>query len=83
MKKVICIIWAVFLVFSLTSCDKANENEDCDFIVYVSVYGKIHSSPDCSGMIYYNTMLLADAIREGYVICQNCEDDIYNHISTR
>ena len=43
-----------------------------DSTVYVSKYGKIHKSSDCSGMKYYDTMTYSEARSEGYVRCQNC-----------
>ena len=81
MKKVICIALCIFLILLLTSC--AEEKEEYyyyDVIVYVSRYGKIHSYPNCSGMVYYTSMPLFTAISEGYVVCKKCEDDIYGAI---
>lgn len=80
MKKVICIVLSIFFIFAFISCDNAEESSD--IIVYVSRYGKIHSDPNCSGMIYYKTMTLYTAINEGYVLCKNCSEDLerYNDV---
>lgn len=81
MKKVICVALCIIFVFALISC--GNEKEEhyyYDIIVYVSRYGKIHSYPNCSGMIYYTSMPLTTAISEGYAMCKKCEDDIYEAI---
>ena len=53
------------LVFCLYSCQQNST-------VYVSNYGKIHSSSKCSGMRYYTKMKYADAVEAGYSKCKNC-----------
>ena len=77
MKKIICVILCVLFIFTLTSCSEQEEkHQDYNIIVYVSRYGKFHSHPNCSGMVYYRTMTLYDAINEGNVVCKKCEKDI-------
>ncbi len=77
MKKLICIVLCIFFMFSLTNCaEEKEEDHYYDIIVYVSRYEKIHAYPDCSGMIYYTSMPLKTAIKEGYAICKKCEEDI-------
>ena len=74
MKKIFCLALSILFIFALISCDNAEENYDT--IVYVSRYGKIHSEADCSGMIYYDTMTLSEALDKGYVWCKKCFEDI-------
>lgn len=49
--------------------DNSADNAD---IVYVSRYGKIHKSSDCSGMKYYKVMDCNEAIALGFSLCRNC-----------
>ena len=77
MKKILCVILCILFIFTPVGCSEEKEDyRDHDIIVYVSRYGKFHSHPNCSGMIYYKTMTLYDAINEGNVVCKKCENDI-------
>ena len=74
MKKVVCSVLSIFFIFSLISCDNAEEKDDSYTYstVYVSRYGKIHSDSNCSGMKYYTAMPLDSALDAGYVLCKKC-----------
>ena len=74
MKKIICIALSIFFIFTLTSCDNAEEKDGSYTYstVYVSRYGKIHSDANCSGMKYYTAMPLDKALDAGNVLCKKC-----------
>ena len=57
--------------------DKNYETEpelwmDINDTVYVSNTGKIHLSPDCSGMKNYDEMIYEEACEAGYEHCSRC-----------
>ena len=80
MKKFTCVVLSILCIIFLTNCKEKEKNQNYDVAVYVSKYDKIHSYPDCSGMMYYTEMSLSEAISEDYDICQKCEEDIENAI---
>lgn len=45
---------------------------DMNDTVYISSTGKIHLSPDCSGMKAYDEMTYEDACEAGYEHCSRC-----------
>ena len=72
-----CFVLCILLVVAQTSCAEETEKEQCyEIIVYVSRYNKIHSYPNCSNMVYYTPMPLSIAIKERYVICKKCKEDL-------
>ena len=83
-KRLICLLLALCMVFSLCACAKDNVEEPepsetaavntaNDRTVYVSQSGgKIHRYNDCSGMKYYDTMTYGEAIDDGYTVCEKC-----------
>lgn len=46
--------------------------EDDDKTVYISSSGIIHKINDCSGMEDYEVMSYAEAIEDGYRLCEDC-----------
>lgn len=83
-KRLICLLLALCMVFSLCACAKDNVedpqpsetatvNTANDRTVYVSQSGgKIHRYNDCSGMKYYDVMTYSEAIDKGFDLCQKC-----------
>lgn len=83
-KRLICLLLALCMVFSLCACAKDNVEEPepsgtatvntaNDRTVYVSQSGgKIHRYNDCSGMKYYDVMTYSEAIDKGFELCQKC-----------
>ena len=45
---------------------------DADKTVYISSSGIMHKINNCSGMKEYEVMSYADAIEDGYSMCENC-----------
>lgn len=78
MKRIICLLLALFMIFPLTlgfvSCgDEEESGSSGSYTVYVSKSGgKIHKSPTCSGMLYYYTMTYKEAVNKGYSKCSKC-----------
>ena len=77
MKKVVCIALCILLILATASCaEEKEEGKYYDIVVYVSRYNKIHSYPNCSNMVYFTPMFLSIAIKERYIICKKCKDDL-------
>lgn len=76
MKKILYIVFCILLIVALTNCGGEKEEQRYNIVLYVSKYDKIHSYPNCSGMLYYTFMPLSAAIEEGYTVCHNCKGDI-------
>ena len=79
MKRILCFVLALLLLFPLTlglvACDDdtTESGGGGGYTVYVSKSGgKIHKSPTCSGMMYYYTMTYKEAINKGYSKCSKC-----------
>jgi hypothetical protein len=78
MKKALCFALSIFILLTVVSCGNPKDKSDYTVTVYVSKYGKIHSSPHCSGMKSCLRMTLENAMKANYEVCKKCSDDIYD-----
>ena len=78
MKKILCIVLCALFIFTSAGCDDTKDKQNHNITVYVSKYGKIHSSPHCSGMKSCLRMTLENAMKANYEVCKKCSDDIYD-----